>query len=459
MKWFSRKKETEQITAEDLQVLQQMLYRYINRDQPINKLVNMTDFITLGYMYNPTVFTVISWRAAAAKGIPWLVYKVTNKQKHRQYARMMHKELNIRKALKLKEQSLEEIENHPINVLLKRPNSHQAFADLIEGMFTYRDIVGNSYLYGATASGKEIASLHMLPGDQTKIIAGSHMDPIKGYHFGGVYDGILEPEKVMHWKYFNPYWKPDGSWLYGMSPLVAAARVINNDNAGIDNQTSSFANEGVKGIVHGKNTQGVDYSPEQIENIFKKWKRWTKRAQNGEGSVGFSNQELGFIKVGETPVDLGVMESRKFNKEILCNIFRIHPSLLSSDASTLNNLTEARKALITISVLPDMDSFRDNLNGQLQRIYGEQYYVDYDLMAISELQDDLHKLAATLNTMSWVTENEKRVATDYDEYPNDLANVLYTDMGKLPMGSAIDTGFDEIDKRLKKLKDANLAAN
>jgi len=459
MKWPFKKKEPDKVTMtnEDWVLLSRMMFRFINRDQNIPKIINMTDFFTLGYMYNPTVFSVISWRANAAKGVPWLVYKIKNTRKLREYSSITRKDLNLHKALALKEQSLDEVEGTPLNELLKRPNPAYSLADIIEALFVYRDVTGNSYLYQVdNPSTKEILQIHSLPADYVKIVGGTFLDPVKGYRFEEVFQDMLPPEKVTHWRYFNPVWHSDGRQLYGMSPLVAAARIINNDNSGIDNQTASFANEGVKGVIHGKNTEGVEYSKEQMEQVFKKWKKTTERAKAGEGNIGFSNFELGFLKVGETPVDLGVMDSRKFNKEILCNLFRIHPSLLSSDASTLNNLTEARKALMTMSVMPDLDSLKEHLNDTIQRAFGKEWYIDYDVMAIAELQDDIEKLGRTLQNMDWVSINEKRTATNYDARPEPWGNFLWSSIGKMPIGADIDTGFDEIDENLDKIKSNGL---
>ena len=175
-------------------------------------------------------------------------------------------------------------------------------------------------------------------------------------------------------------------------------------------------------------------------------------AKAGEGNIAFNRSPLEYLKIGETPVDLGVLASRKYNKEMFCNIFRIHPSMLSSDASTLNNMTEGRKALMTMSVMPDMDSLRDNLNNMIQGSFGDEWYIDYDIMAISELQDDIEKLGRTLAGMSWITDNEKRAATQYDDYAHPLADVLWTDMSKLPMGTTLDSGFDTIDEEINKIR-------
>ena len=453
LKLFKKEIVNYELNNEDWQIVSQMLYRYVNRGQNINPILDKTDYITKGYAWNGTVFSVISLRANAAKGISWLVYKIKNKQKFREYRRITRKDLNLAKAITLKEQSLEEIENTPINALLKRPNPTESFQDLVEGMFIYRDCTGDAYLYQVeNPTTKAIMQLHLLPADKVKIVAGPFFNPVAGYRLDSVFDKPLLPEKVMHWKYFNPIWDSTGKQLYGLSPLVAATRTINSDNAGIDNENASFANEGVKAIITGTDNTDIDFTKEQADNLLKKFKKAVTRAKSGDGNLMFNRAPLNILKVGETPVDLGVLNSRKYNKEILCNIFRIHPSMLSSEASTLNNTKEGRKALMTTSVMPDMDSLRDNLNTMFQDSYGEKWFVDYDFMSISELQDDINVLAATMKTMDWITINEKRAATNYDEYPDKNADLLFTDMAKVPLGYGMDSSFDNIDDNLNKLR-------
>lgn len=445
--------EDYQFNNEDWQIVSQMLYRYVNRGMNINPIVSKSDYITKGFAYNGTVFSVINMRANAAKGVPWLVYKIKNSQKFREYRAITRKDLNLAKAISLKDQSLEEVEGTPINKLLKRPNPTESFQDIVEGMFIYRDCTGDAYLYQVeNPTTKEIMQLHQLPADKTKIVGGTFLDPVAGYRLDGVFDKPLLPEKVMHWKYFNPIWDLTGIQLYGLSPLVAATRTINSDNAGIDNENSSFANEGVKAIITGTDNTDIDFTKEQADNLLKKFKRAITRAKSGDGNLMFNRAPLQMLKIGETPIDLGVLDSRKYNKEILCNIFRIHPSMLSSDASTLNNTKEGRKALMTMSVMPDMDSLRDNLNTMIQGSFGEQWFIDYDFMAISELQDDINVLATTLKTMDWVTINEKREATNYDGYPDKAADMLYGNMGQVPLGYGMDSSLQKIDEQIAKFR-------
>ena len=448
---FRKKEASLQMNNEDWQFLSSILFRYVNRDININPIISKSDYITKAYLYNATVYSVISLRANAAKGVPWLVYKIKNSQKFRQYRDITRKDLNLHKTLVLKEQSLEEVENGPVNELLKAPNPFMSFADIIEGCFVYRDCTGDAYIYHVdNKSTKQILQLYLLPADKVRIVGREYLDPIGGYRCDEVFRDTLHKEKVMHWKYFNPKFSSDGSWLYGMSPLIAATRTINADNEAVNNEYASFANEGVKGILTGTEHTEIEFTKDQADLLIKKLKKATERAKEGEGNIAFNRAPMNYLKIGETPVDLGVLDSRKYNKEVLCNIFRIHPSLLSSDASTLDNLKEARKALMTISVMPDLDSFKENFNIMIQSSFGKEFYVDYDLLAIAELQDDIEKLAKTYQSMDWITANEKRAATNYEDYPDANADLLFTDMGKVPLGYGMDSSFEQIDNEIEK---------
>jgi len=424
-----------------------MLYRLLQRQAPVPIGSRLTEYITLAYAFNPTVYSVISLRATAAKQIPWLVYKITNKQKFREYSAITTKTDNLYRTLKLKEQALVEVEGTPLNSLMERPNNYQTIQDFVEELWTFRDVVGNAYWNNIInpVTGK-VVQMHPLPGDKVHIIGGTPMEPVAGYRINILGSETLEPEKVVHWKYPNLLWKEDGRTLYGMPPLRAAAAIISQDNMAIQGQSTAFLNEGLKGFITGTEQTDIEYTPEQAEALLEKLENSTGYKHNKK--MAFHRSPLNFVKVGESPVDLGVMEARKINREILCNIFRIHPSLLSTDASTLDNFKEARKALITTSVLPDLDSLKAHFNYRVASTFGPEYYIDYDLMAISEIQDDLHTLAQTLKTMDWVTTNEKREATQYDKYADPAADKLFQAMGLQELGSDFDTGFEDIDKNL-----------
>ena len=446
------KKEIEQLrhkydevlrSNQDWEAYARQVYKLVQSRIFIPSYNLLEHYIKYAYAQNATVYTAVNRRAGVAKSLQWIVYRVKNKPKHRQYKALAMQEFNMRNAIQLKNESLEEVENTPLNELLNRPNKHQTFAQLIELLMIYRDVTGNSYLYKVkNPETNQTISLHILPGDRTRIIGGTYTEPIAGYRLDQITRDVLPPEKVLHWKYPNPEWREDGSHLYGMPPLKPLVKVISGDNAAIEAQMHAFINEGIKGILTGTKEDNIEFDADQAKILLEKFAK--NYGPKNKGKVTFNRAPLDFVKIGESPVDLGAIDARRLNKEDIANVFKMHPALLTSDASTLNNMQASIKALVTQSVLPDINDFRELINAQLVPDFGDEYYVDYDLMAIPELQEDLEKLARTLQSMDWITLNEKRTATQYDRYDDPAADVLYQNMGALPLGEDFDTGFDNI---------------
>ncbi|HOC37599.1 MAG TPA: hypothetical protein PKL74_11090, partial [Tenuifilaceae bacterium] len=59
-------------------------------------------------------------------------------------------------------------------------------------------------------------------------------------------------------------------------------------------------------------------------------------------------------------------------------------------------------------------------------------FIDYDLQAFIELQDDINQLATTLSTMTWLTTNEKRVKSFLNEIDLPILNEVLLPMGVMP---------------------------
>lgn len=419
------------------------MYKYVQNRINIPTYNNLSDFIKYAYAYNSVVYSVISRRSRVMKTLNWILYKVTDDKKLRQYKSLSSRPFDKTKALQLKEQSLEEISGTEINALIEKPNQYQSFAGILEALNIFRDATGNAYLYKVrNPVTKKVISLHILPADKVKIVAGTFTNPVAGYRIDDTMNDILEPQNVVHWKYYNPMYSISGSQLYGMPPLQAAARVIATDNAAVDSELNAFLNEGVKGIITGTQHTDIEFTKDQGQLLEKNFEK--HKGPKNKKNIAFNRAPLNYLKIGETPVDLDTIAARGLNKEDICNVFNIHPALFSNDASTMNNMTNAVKSLVTQSVLPDANDLRDLLNNQLISEFGNEYYIDYDLMAIPELQEDLEKLARTLGLMDWVSKNEKREATGYDKRDEEQADYLYEDAGKIPINEEFNTGFDNI---------------
>jgi phage portal protein BeeE len=78
-------------------------------------------------------------------------------------------------------------------------------------------------------------------------------------------------------------------------------------------------------------------------------------------------------------------------------------------------MKEAKKALYQNAVIPELIKIRDELNRWLAPKFGkgDEYFIDFDFTAISEMQEEVDKLVTQLSSAWWVTPNEKRDAMNY----------------------------------------------
>jgi HK97 family phage portal protein len=433
------------------QLFRQM-FEWINTDQPIWIGEDQQDYIDKGYLYNDLVYSIIKTKADAAKSINWLAYKVVDEKALRQYRALSEKGHTLDRTIKLRTKALEEIDSGEIFKLIDQPNKHQSMGEIVEEYFSWMDLMGNFYLYGLPAAmGKGFQSIHVAPSHFVEIIAGSYLNPIKGYRMKSWFQDIIPAEQMLHIKNWNPDYDTSGRQLYGVSPLQAGGRILTLDNTGLDSSATTFKNQGVRGIIHrATGNDNMNFTLEQAAAIKEKVDSWS--SSDKAGGLAATNAPIGYTKIGESPVDMGILQSMSSNLQRLCNLLQV-PVELFAPGSTFNNKSEARKHMITMGVLPKMNILRNRLNRWWVEPIGKGYWIDYDMMSITELQDDLEKISRMVSTMTWLTDNEKRSATNYDDYEHPLADSLFVDPNRIPIDMAMfDTGFENIDNEINKLR-------
>ena len=132
------------------------------------------------------------------------------------------------------------------------------------------------------------------------------------------------------------------------------------------------------------------------------------------GDVIITPKDLSWVNFGLSASDLSLIEQYNGTVKDLCNIYNIPVQLLNNtDASTYNNMKEAKKALYQNAVIPELIKIRDELNRWLAPKYGKEYFIDFDFTVISEMQEEVDKLVSQLANAWWVTPNEKRDAMNY----------------------------------------------
>lgn len=363
------------------------------------------NFAKEGYGNNVYVYSCVRLIAQACAGIPWLLYE--------------------QKKDKLEELNL----NHPLLKVWNRPNPFEGFGSWFEAMVSYLLLSGNTYIERTLTRPSEKLELYVLRPDRMKIVPGDQNKPILRYEY--TVNGnttLLEPELILHIKFFNPL-----NDFYGMSPLEASARSIDQNNEARKWNVSLLQNSAQpSGILSTDQTLSED-----TRRILREQAIELYGGSNNAGNVFVAEAGLKFQPTGLSPLDMSWLEGSKLSAREMAIAYNVAPELIGDNSSkTYSNYGEARKALYQETVLPLMDYLKDAFNNWLVPLWGENLYLDYDKDGIEALQEDQDKL---YNRMfgavdrGIITRNEAREMLGFETLKVPEADRLYIPFSLTPI--------------------------
>lgn len=357
-----------------------------------------------GYNRNVWVYASIERITRAAKSVPWTVYRAPGNSRGR----------TVR------------LDDHPLALLMRRPNPEQGGGAFIESVIGYLLLAGNSYIEAAGPQGGPPRELWPLRPDRVRVLP----DPvrrIRGYRYtAGGTSVDFEPEQVLHVKTFHPT-----DDFYGLSPIQAAARAVDQSNAADAWNAALLQNMARPPgalVAEGQLTDA------QFERLKEQMHQHYQGAKNA-GRPMLLEGGLDWKSMGLTPAEMDFLEGQKFDARKIAVIFGLDPALLGDSANrTYSNQKEARRGLYEDVVLPLLDVLRDELNNWLTPAFGDRLYLDYDRDQIDALQEDREQLWGRITAADWLTINEKRRATGYDDIPG--GDVVLVSATMLPLDIA-----------------------
>ncbi len=275
----------------------------------------------------------------------------------------------------------------------------------------------------------------------------------------------MPAEDVLHIADFNPYYDGTGSHLYGQSPLAAGLRTLTANNEAVTTGVKSLHNKTERGLLMADEGDLNEVQAQQLKDKF----RQQYQGSGNAGDVIITPKKLSWVNFGLNASDVSLIEQYNASIKDLCNIFGVPVQLLNNtEATTYNNMKEAKKALYQNAVIPELVKLRDELNRWLVPKFGDNLYIDFDFTSIPELQEENDKVVDQLSKAWWLTPNEKRAVMNYgidedtpemDDYyiPSNLLPIDNSDVSFPDPVAPLDI---EEEKRLIKeaLKDIQVKA-
>lgn len=423
-------------------VPRQMILRWMANGQVAWFPDDTQSMIDNGFLGNHAIFTIQDWKSSKVASCPPIVYEIKNEKAYKQY-RLMLKDAtrdSLRRAKDLQHKALDEVENSDIQKVLDRPNNMMNWYEFIYGHTTFKDICGSSYL-GATRDGISdptqgaIRSMDLFPSQDVVIVSGDRINPIKEYYLKTNPEIKIDVRNVLQIRNFSPRYETQSQWMYGLSRLYALRSILQEYNEAVESNVKLAQDGGVRDIIsrkHHSTEMMDDLTPEQsqaVEDVFNR-----KIKESGNGGLVFANGELTSIRVGFSPVEMGILENKKILKTDYCAAYHIPDIIFGwSDQTTYNNLSESRKIAITDAVLPELEQLTDGLNSWLVPSYNsvkqplnnqkQKLVIGFDHEYFPELQEDKLEMIKWLEK-SPVTPNEWRRAMHYDDSTEENANKI-----------------------------------
>jgi HK97 family phage portal protein len=312
----------------------------------------------------------------------------------------------LRKAL-----DVTEVDDTPLLRLIEQPNPRQAKSAYIASLAGFKLIAGNAYeeFVSPNRPGAPPMEMYSLRPDRVQIMPGTARGEeglVGGYRYesGGAADFFPEAS-VIHHKSFHP----TDDW-YGLSPIQAAMRVIRTDNKASDWNYALLDNQA--------RPSGALISPTSVtDETYERLKREILEGFGGNpGLPLFLEGGLKWEQFGLSPLEIDWLDAKKMNRVEISSIFSVPPEIAGdSEHKTYNSMPEARKAFWMEAVMPFLDEVRDMWNMRLVPRFGERTFVDYDRDQIDALQEDQRYLWDRVGRADWITINEARNATGYDD--------------------------------------------
>ena len=248
----------------------------------------------------------------------------------------------------------------------------------------------------------------------------------------------LPKEQVMHWCSWTPEFDATTrAHLRGISPLRAAYKTLLMSNNAADASAMMTGNGGAKGAITPRPLGNMvpSFTIEQANDIRRAVNENINYVDN-KGKVAVLQTPWDYLNFGMSSVDMELVNTMRLSMHQWCRVFGLPAVLFDVDTSSYNNYQNAMRDLITNTIIPMCCQLRDELNKFLVPRYGENAFIDFDITALPEMQQDMERMVRSLRDANWLTFDEKRVAMNYEEREGAFG-YAYINQGLIPIEQAV----------------------
>jgi HK97 family phage portal protein len=265
---------------------------------------------------------------------------------------------------------------HQFLRLLDSPNQYMNGHELKMKTFQNLEIYGNAYWLITKGYLGLPDSIWILPSRDTDLKYDNKGVP-SHYEYNNSYTGIIKYNlnDIVHIRYSNPF-----SLYQGMSTIQKAYSQILIDQEMTTYQLNLLFNDGSpKGVLQSDKNLNV----QQGEEALKLWNKSNQGSKNA-GKTGILTNGLKYNSVGTNNKDLDYVESKKYFKNEIMNIFGVHVGLLDAENVNKANVHGAIVIFNHMIINEMLDHLSSALSQYISKTYSNDLFIQFEL----ELPDD-----------------------------------------------------------------------
>ncbi|MEM6847157.1 MAG: phage portal protein [Pseudomonadota bacterium] len=334
-----------------------------------------------GFAKNPIVFRCVKMIAEAAASAPWLLFEGD-----------------------------QELDEHPLLSLLRRPNQGQPGGSLMETLYGHLLVSGNAYLEAVSLEGVP-RELFALRPDRMKVLAGPDGWPQAFEYSLGTRTVRFEqqgrPVPILHLKQFHPL-----DDHYGFAPAEAALTSIDVHNA-----SSAWAKALLDNSARPSGALVYTGEGHLTDDQFDRLKAELEDGYTGARNAGrpmLLEGGLDWKMMAMSPRDMDFINAKNLAAREIALAFGVPPMLLGIPGdNTYSNYREATRALWRQTVLPLVQRTASAVGDWLGEAWSPTLRLSFDADQIEALSDEREALWNRVSAADFLTVDEKRLAVGY----------------------------------------------
>lgn len=328
------------------------------------------------------------------------------------------------------------IESHPVLDLLAKPAPLMTWQSWLAEMLVNRMTLGEMACAAPNESGPP-AELWAINPMQISVIPGrggipsAYVHEVNRAKKSFAVDPITGASQMMFSKTYNPsnYWR-------GQSPLMAAALAGDIHNAGMTWNFSLLRNSArPSGLIRFK--QGYP-GHETIQRMREYFKARMQGSSNA-GEIPMLSDDAEWQALSQTARDMDFSATMDKTAKYVASALGVPLPLIDNDASTFNNLEQAKERLYTDTVIPVVNELLAALNNWLLPRYGKglELRIDMDAVpALEGLRERMFNRAVVAYEKGVLTLQEARELMGYEPQADGDFRPLPGAMPDLPIADA-----------------------